>query len=245
MKKIIIDADSLAYHPNSVINHSEAIKWLEYKIELIKTKTRSTDLVFYLTKGKNIRHTIQPDYKANRQYTEKPRYMDDLKDYMRANYGAKSLDGYEADDIVVEKFKQNTNLHRIASADKDVLKNTPGTHLNLNTMEFISVTPEMARQHFYKQMILGDQTDNIPNLQINLGEKTLELIIEKSGLDIEDLTMYMILKKGINYKDRFRLFYCGVKMPNIVLRDVKLNKSISSFITTSREKSKISINKYR
>ena len=52
----------------------------------------------------------------------------------------------------------------ICTVDKD-LDQIPGKHFNFITNEHYEVTPEQGLQFFYKQILMGDSTDDIPGLK--------------------------------------------------------------------------------
>jgi len=72
--------------------------------------------------------------------------------------------------------------HGIATLDKD-LYGVPGWHWNWRRKELFNVSPEDADRFFYKQLITGDATDNIPGLFRRLGQKATRTLLDP----IEDM----------------------------------------------------------
>lgn len=110
-------------------------------------------------------------YKAGRG--ARPRYYQDVRDYLITYHGAEEIEGYEADDALgIYQTKDTVAVH----IDKDI-NMIPGRHLNWVTQERY-VVPEglgSLEQHekkvigrgllfFYFQMLTGDSTDNIPGI---------------------------------------------------------------------------------
>lgn len=124
----------------------------------------------YLTGGGNFRKEVYPEYKANR--ITKPILYEALKDYM-IKQGATVVEGQEADDAMGIAQGDDTI---ICSYDKDMLM-IPGRHYRFDRDEFVTITEEEGMLNFYKQLLTGDRTDNIPGLQ-GVGPKTAEKILE-------------------------------------------------------------------
>lgn len=130
--------------------------------------------VFLTGKG-NYREQVASiqQYKGNRDPTHKPKYYKELRQYLVDIWEAEIVDGMEADDalsIVQWEAKDKSTI--IVSIDKD-LRNTPGHHWNQNKHEYTYVTLAEANLNFWKQVGMGDGTDNIPGLK-GVGIKTVE-----------------------------------------------------------------------
>jgi len=122
----------------------------------------------YLTGTGNFRAelaTIKP-YKGNRT-APRPYHYDALRQYMVEKHGAKVVNGIEADDavsIIQWRGRQKTPKHPrtiICTVDKDLLM-VPGFHYNTREKEAWYQSPEEAQLAFYRQLLTGDGTDNIP-----------------------------------------------------------------------------------
>lgn len=128
---------------------------------IVKATGASTYTVL-LTGDGNFRQevaTIQ-EYKGNRS-SHKPVAYHDIREYLIKVHAAEVCEGEEADDQL--SIRAVRDGHIIATIDKD-LNNTPGTHYNWNDDKLYDVGPVEADRNFYKQLLTGDSTDNIPGL---------------------------------------------------------------------------------
>lgn len=157
---------------------SHALSNARELIHKILLRTGADEYQIYLTGKGNYREeiaTIKP-YKGNRDSTHKPYHYNYLIRYLTENWGAITVEGIEADDIISinqyeeyikfdpdrryrdqPKFNNNTC---IASIDKD-LNMIPGWHYNWNKDEKYFIDEDTAITWFYCQLIMGDSTDNI------------------------------------------------------------------------------------
>lgn len=116
-------------------------------------------------------------YKAGR--TDKPHYFYELRDYLMQQYGAREIHGYEADDALGIYQKDNTIASHL---DKDI-NMIGGRHFNWWTGEHYEVDDRgyielnekrkikgVGFMFFLAQLLLGDSTDNIPNLARGYGD---------------------------------------------------------------------------
>jgi len=210
-KTLLIDADSLCFSREG-LSYENAIEVLESKIQRIKESVSIYGIKkykFYLTIGRNFRFDILPSYKDNRNYSKRDPNVNLLKNYLVEKYKAKYDITLEADDLVCDEYRKDMNNNMIASIDKDLLLNLPGCHLNLMKLNFINISEEKSIDNFYQQVIKGDSIDNIPNLLPKVGDKRLEDLLELSGMSYKEISYYICHKLNINYRDRYRLLYCG------------------------------------
>jgi DNA polymerase I len=108
----------------------------------------------------NFRRLIMPEYKANRKQPD-PLHLADVKAHLIDKWGASVTLGQEADDALgIEQSKREFGSTIICSIDKD-LKQVPGRHYNFVRQEFDDVSPVEGLRWFYKQMLIGDTSDNI------------------------------------------------------------------------------------
>lgn len=121
----------------------------------------------FLTGKGNFREqvaTLQP-YKGNRDPTHKPKYYNEVKQYMIDRWKAEVVEGMEADDAMgIAQWAARDKSTVICSIDKDMLM-IPGWHYNLKTKEQKFVTLDEANRMFFWQMLVGDSTDNIPGIK--------------------------------------------------------------------------------
>jgi len=171
-KTVLIDADSLLYKVGFLVekdgeykpehNDETAKMLIRSLVNGIVAETGADVKEMFLTKGLNFRYSIAKThpYKGNR-VSPKPISYKILFDEL-LSMGAKISVGYEADDAVAMRAHE-LGLDNVVLAfiDKD-LKCIGGTWFNYNKMiieGFINETD--AFRFFYKQMLVGDKTDNI------------------------------------------------------------------------------------
>jgi len=144
---------------------------------------RPTDHRIYLSGKDNFRYevaTLLP-YKGNRHDADKPFHFHFLKDLIISKYDAITVDGMEADDAMSitswqHQMKGTSWDVTIATQDKD-LKMVPGFHYNPTTRKRMHLDPYEARLFFYKQLLTGDGTDNIPGIN-GVGPATANKILD-------------------------------------------------------------------
>lgn len=108
-------------------------------------------------------------YKGNRAQSVKPIHYRRLREILVKEYNAEIIIGQEADDqLGIEQINFRRKLGNyegsiIATIDKD-LKTVPGHHYHFTNRTISFVNEQEALKNFYKQILTGDQTDNIPGL---------------------------------------------------------------------------------
>jgi len=199
--ELLIDADFLAYMVGSLSQHKinpgrecefvlldEAtdtwvyiepeglVDWkVRNEIDKLLQKFDTDKAEVYLTGKNNFREDIAvtKPYKGTRQ-SLRPYYFTHIRRYLVDHYGAKVVDGYEADDEVSIQQTKDDRPTIIVSNDKD-LKNTPGYLYSSMKDELYFVTPRYAEYHFWMQMVVGDTVDNIPGIP-RRGKKWFETV---------------------------------------------------------------------
>lgn len=150
--------------------------------------------------GSNFRYKsakTQP-YKGTRP--PKPDILIQLRNYLINIKGAQVIYGYEADDALgiyqdldIPPWEINDRVHLTNTVavhcDKDIFM-IPGTHYNTMTDKFVEVSElgELTLDKgkvkgtglafFYFQMLMGDRTDNIPNLAKGWGDTKCYKVLE-------------------------------------------------------------------
>jgi 5'-3' exonuclease len=162
-------------HFREVAPLSHAIQNLRTVIESLEAKFEK--LEYYITGKGNFRHevaTVQK-YKGNRSPFNKPVHLEDMKKYMIEKYGAVVVDGKEADDElgIQQTSRENTC---IISTDKD-LDQIPGKHYNWVRDLYYDMGERESLRVFYRQMLTGDSTDNIPGIE-GVGPVNASLIVD-------------------------------------------------------------------
>lgn len=171
MSLTLVDGDILVYRvgfacqrkDEEVLSDRLACARMKETYNAIISANPGKDSRLYITSGdkSNFRNAIYPAYKANR-VAAKPLLYDTLRSYMLNHLQAIEVFKQEADDALgIEATKVPGSV--IASIDKD-LDQIPGIHYNFIKGFHYNVTPEEGLRFFYKQLLQGDLTDNIPGL---------------------------------------------------------------------------------
>jgi len=121
--------------------------------------TKFKDHILVFTGSTNFRYDIFPEYK-NKRKDDKPDEFYKLKKWAVKKFGIIS-DIAEADDIVSYYARKG---HPITSADKDVLKGTPGYHYDTYHKCFVRTSKKEALEFTCLQALGGDSGDGIPGL---------------------------------------------------------------------------------
>jgi hypothetical protein len=178
--------------------------------------------------------TIQP-YKGNRKGKEKPHYYQQIRNFLKDHRGAIEVHGMEADDaLAIEQYKDYSVVksacntgdwedHRsgfmyeseiastvICSRDKD-LNMVPGYHYSWGAGNKIKEkemwwTDELTGlRSFYKQLLTGDSTDNIPGLfGVGKSSKLINRVDDAaSELECYDVVFPEYLKRFGSYAEQF------------------------------------------
>lgn len=152
-------------------------------IHFIKERTKCKEVEVYLTSDdkNNFRYklaTLLP-YKGNREEVRRPYYWAEIRAHLMDEYNGVIETDCEADDGLskAQYAYRRKKVHScIVSQDKD-LKMVPGAHFNIPKNELFDVTEEEAIKFFYKQLLVGDSTDNIYGIY-RIGMTTADKMIE-------------------------------------------------------------------
>lgn len=140
----------------------------------------------YVHDGGNFRDelaTIQK-YKGNREDARRPKYYNEIKAYMVDHWNAILVRNQESDDAIgIEQFDNPDKYTVIVSIDKD-MQCIPGWHYNWVKNEIHYQPLKEANLFFFRQMLEGDRTDNIPGIK-NVGPVKAARIIDECGGDVD------------------------------------------------------------
>lgn len=177
--------DQIGIDENSYIHtktHVEPKEFCLHNIKLSITQileaTRATDYKLFLTGEGNFRKKIAKlkKYKGHREAIPRPIHYSAAREYLTNVWGAEIVDGMEADDkLGIESCKVYETC--ICSNDKD-LDQIVGWHYNFVQDKLYYVTEVQAERCFWKQMLQGDTSDNIPGIP-GVGERKAEDYINK------------------------------------------------------------------
>lgn len=163
----LIDADIVGFRVACTIEKEEvdAVKIGAYRIDELVNRilyeTNAVDYKAFLGGEDNFRYSIYPKYKANRT-KPKPKYLQDMREHLVTYWGAKIINGHEADDELGIEQTAHGLESVICSIDKDLLQ-IPGYHYNFVKQEERFISPYDGLRAFYGQLISGDGSDNIPS----------------------------------------------------------------------------------
>lgn len=166
-----------AYSAEPVSHALQICKTMAYNIiEEIEETYEIDNVKIYLTSDdkSNFRYKVAKTkpYKGNRK-DPKPIHYEAVREYLIKKFNAEVVYGMEADDrIGIEATKAESV---IVSIDKD-LDMIPGWHYNFVKKEMYSISEKTAYYNFYKQLLVGDPTDNIPGLK-GIGPKKAAKIL--------------------------------------------------------------------
>lgn len=196
----LIDADIVAYRcaaSNDVEDGEEiAILRTDKLMQDILYVTESQQYKAFLTGSNNFRKTINPEYKSNRKDKPLPKWLNSCREYLVTEWGAEVTDGYEADDALGMAQNKDTI---ICSIDKD-LKQIEGHHYDFVKQSFDKVLYLDGIRHFYKQLLIGDSSDNIFGVP-GIGKVKAEKII--GPLNSEQEMFETVYELYNNNKQRF------------------------------------------
>lgn len=157
----LVDADLVAFRCAATVQEHEPLDVAVYRVDVLMRQileaTDSEQYKAFLTGRGNFRKIINTEYKANRKDKEPPHYLQDCREYLIKEWNAVVSEGNEADDLLgIEQTDETV----ICSLDKDLLM-IPGVHFNWNKVEYTHVDQLLGLRTFYKQMLIGDRSDNI------------------------------------------------------------------------------------
>jgi len=136
----------------------------------------------YLTGKSNFRNqvaTIKP-YKGNRDPSKRPYWYKEIRTHLIQHHNAIVSKGYEADDaMAMRQWAQDQDAPQtiICTIDKD-LKMVPGLHYNYGKMTSSHLGWNDALLNFWRQVLTGDPSDNIPGL-FKVGPATAVKLLPK------------------------------------------------------------------
>jgi len=158
------------------------------------------DVVMCFTQYPTFRHTIYPEYKANRKHKRKPLGLGKIIEQTKERYQFESYEGLEGDDVMAilatsKKYPDPI----IVSVDKD-MRSVPCTLLAGDDLELI--TRRKANRHWMIQALTGDSTDNYFGID-KVGPVTAEKILgdAKTLEEMWEKVVAAYEKKKYNFAD--------------------------------------------
>lgn len=147
-------------------------------------KVSKENYKLYITGKGNFREKVATlrEYKGSRKHLPKPKYYNEIREYMIKRLGAVLVEGMEADDAIgIEQYSHKDKSTCICTIDKD-LNMIPGWHYNFVTKKFYYVRKEHADLYFLYQLLQGDRIDDVPGLH-KIGPAKAFRILKDNGFD--------------------------------------------------------------
>ena len=158
--------------------------------------------------GESYRKALDPQYKANRDPSNKPYWYNELRYYaMRKYHCQEATRGREADDLLGIAQYAAGDRTIIASVDKDLMQ-IPGWHYNIIHKKLLYVTPEEADLFVWHQMLIGDVADNIKGIY-GVGPKKAEVLLAGCTPGQAEAIVRELYEKhkGPDWEDAFHINY--------------------------------------
>lgn len=157
----LIDTDIVAFRCAATVPDVEAediaILRCDKLMRDILDVTEAVEYRSFLTGPGNFRKHINPDYKANRKDKEIPIHLQACREFLIKEWNTEVCEGFEADDALGIAQDKDTI---ICTIDKD-LDMIPGLHYNWVKGELYEKSEVEALRTFYRQLLIGDISDNI------------------------------------------------------------------------------------
>ncbi len=147
------------------------------------TEVGATEIIVFFTPKTSYRKLAFAQYKENRDPSKKPECLGALKEALGDRFFCITREYLEADDLL-GMFATHPDLNdrcTIATLDKD-LDQIPCWHYNWSKEEmndrFYLPTPEFSRRFLWKQVLMGDTTDNYKGAYLAGPQKTTRIVGE-------------------------------------------------------------------
>lgn len=192
----LIDADSISYiigyqYRDEIDNVELVTQATDQFISQILVQVQGRQYAGYFSPKICFRHKLFPEYKGKRKPPHEgiARWKPFIDEHCRQQWGFGEWPNHEADDAV--SVMQQTMLNSIiCSPDKD-LRQVPGNNFDYKKGIRSHITEEEAYYNLMYQLLVGDNTDNIPGCR-GIGEKTAKQIlahIPSGNLKLESLVL--------------------------------------------------------
>lgn len=201
--RVLIDGDIVAYRVAWTVEDEIAFgipRWrCDEMMDNILDFTNAEEYNVYLSGSEedNFRYKIYPRYKESRKTKPKPKWLEQLKEHLIVEWGARIACGMEADDAL---GINQTNDTVIASIDKDLLQ-IPGNHWNIVKKEWTNVSEFEGLKSFYRQILTGDRGDDIPGID-GIGPVKSQRAVSRADSEGElleaCLRLYRLCFKGLS-----------------------------------------------
>lgn len=209
-----------------IIWSRKEVQPLEFALQACKTALNTlaarldpTKVSIYLSPDRTFRHDLArtKPYKGNRNQP-KPKYLQDVREYLISEYGARVANNIEADDEIGQALSAESDGAVSVSIDKDLLQ-ISGWHYDWVNDRVQRVSPKDADINFYTQMLTGDVTDNVPGLP-GMGKvgatKILNGVVSRADAATR---VWMCYRGEFNTTDKAREFFLEQAQLLYILRE--------------------------
>ena len=209
MTVCLIDGDIVAFSCAASAEkdgEEQALYRVNDLMRKILDANHATAFTCYLTGDNNFRKVISKTYKANRKDKPLPTYLEACRGLLVHRWNAVVIHGMEADDSMGIEQCQSPHDTVICSIDKDMLM-IPGEHYNWRKELYSSVTEQSGLVFFYRQLLIGDTSDNVQGVK-GIGPVKAASIIHD---DMEDeLEMFETVHRMYDYDDKRLITNCAL-----------------------------------
>lgn len=192
----LIDGDIIVHRVGYTTENEE--EWIararaDEMLDGILLDTGSNEFRIFLSddRDKSFRYGLTVTYKANRT-APRPKHYDAIKEHLIKAWGAQIALGMEADDALGIAQDKSGCETVICSIDKDLLQ-IPGQHYNFVKKEWESVTEWEGLKWFYKQLLIGDSTDNVEGCR-GVGPVKAGKAIDPLGEEVGEEGLYQAVR---------------------------------------------------
>lgn len=192
----LIDSDIIAYRCAAASeNDPEEVAILRVDTMMREILDKEDNYISFLSgpRKTNFRYKINPEYKANRKDKVDPKHRAACKEFLVKEYNSIITEWGEADDHLGCNQTSETVIYSI---DKDLMM-IPGCHYNFVTKEYREISELDGLKNFYKQMLIGDSSDNIKGID-GIGKVKAARLIDH--LESEEEMSNLVFDYYVNVK---------------------------------------------
>jgi hypothetical protein len=188
--RLLFDADMLLYRVGfryDEKSEEECLEGLLSSLDWTRDIVQADTEEYYLScpRNKSFRYLLNNNYKANRT-DRKPVHFEFLRNYLITSLNAVVPEDEEADDLIgIEQWMDEGNTI-CCTVDKDILYGVVGGKFNFMNGEVFYTSPDDATYFFYRQLLMGDNADNVEGIS-KIGEVKSRKILEPYYGDEEAL----------------------------------------------------------
>ena len=169
MTTALIDGDAVIFRCAASVLEQDSLDIATHRVDELLQKiiseVQATDYRLFIKSDSNFRYKVNPNYKANRKDSPIPVHLQGCREFVIDNWNAEFESWLEADDLL---GINQTDETIICGIDKDLLM-VPGNHYSWELFHprwtrpasFKTVNYEEGMKTFWKQMLIGDNSDNI------------------------------------------------------------------------------------